>query len=157
MCGSEIWSFFFQILTGVVVNKDNTVLGSSAFSYFLFFQFCFWVNRSIVVCLRFLVCHADKNMASPAWLTQEMQPPTSQAPSSSGPSTPIAAASAPGAGTPGLMQGTAQARYANAPGYVIPAPSFSYGVLPNAPTPSGSLQQSASSSVSIDLFCLSDF
>ncbi|XP_050275850.1 pre-mRNA-processing protein 40C isoform X2 [Quercus robur] len=95
-------------------------------------------------------------MASPAWLTQEMQPPTSQAPvsglpigvpSSSGPSTPIAAASAPGAGTPGLMQGPAQARYANAPpGFVIPAPSFSYGVLPNVPTPSGSLQQSASSS-----------
>lgn len=105
-------------------------------------------------------------MASPAWLTQEMQPPTSQAPvsglpigvpSSSGPSTPVAAASAPGAGTPGLMQGpAAQARYANAPSFVIPAPSFSYGVLPNAPTPSGSLQQSASSSVSIDLFCLSD-
>uniref|UniRef100_A0A7N2LPS0 Uncharacterized protein n=1 Tax=Quercus lobata TaxID=97700 RepID=A0A7N2LPS0_QUELO len=46
------------------------------------------------------------------------------------PSTPIAAASAsaPGAGTPGLMQGPAQVRYANAPGFVIPAPSFSYSV-----------------------------
>ncbi|KAK7837871.1 hypothetical protein CFP56_020641 [Quercus suber] len=67
-----------------------------------------------------------------------MQQPTSQAPvsglpigvsSSSGLSTPIAAASAPGAGTPGLMQGPAQVRYANAPGFVIPAPSFSYSVL----------------------------
>lgn len=115
-------------------------------------------------------------MASPAWLTQEMQPSTSQATvpgipagvSSGGPSTPTAAAPAPapGASTPALkgsistvsgsVQGPAQARFASAPGYVVPPPSFSYSVFPNATTPSGSSQQSSSTSVSANLCCLSD-
>lgn len=81
--------------------------------------------------------------------------------SSSGPSTPIAAASAPGAFTPtskglrsvpsGSMQGPAQAGFANAPG-----PSFSYSVLSNASTASGSSQQSLPSSVSSYLYSSSD-
>ncbi|KAG6713594.1 hypothetical protein I3842_05G161300 [Carya illinoinensis] len=104
-------------------------------------------------------------MASPAWLTQEIQPSTSQAPvpgtsavvSSGGPSTPTAAAPAPGAATPtskgllgtasGSTQGPNQARFANASGYAVPPPSFSYNVLSNASTPPGSSQQSSSSSV----------
>ncbi|XP_062164261.1 pre-mRNA-processing protein 40C isoform X2 [Alnus glutinosa] len=106
-------------------------------------------------------------MASPAWLTPEMQPSTPRATvpglpavvSSGGPSTPTptAAAPAPGASTPtskgsistssGSVQGPAQARFASAPGYVVRAPSFSYNVFPNATTPSGSSQQSSSTSV----------
>jgi hypothetical protein len=82
-------------------------------------------------------------MASPAWLTQEMPPSNSQPPpsgspagvSSGGPSNPIAAAPGPGPGP--------QARYPNAPGYVLPAPSFSYGVLPNATAPSGTSQSNS--------------
>lgn len=118
-------------------------------------------------------------MASPAWLTPEMQPSTSQAtvpglPAgvlSGGPSTPTptaaAPAPAPGASTPtskgpistssGSVQGPAQARFASAPGYVVPAPSFSYNVFPNATAPSGSSQQSSSTSVGANLYCLSDF
>jgi hypothetical protein len=85
-------------------------------------------------------------MASPAWLTQEMQPSTPQATvpglpagvSSGDPSTPTAAAlapaPAPGANTPtskgsistasGSVQGPVQARFASAPGYAVPAPSY---------------------------------
>jgi hypothetical protein len=116
-------------------------------------------------------------MASPAWLTPEMQPSTPRATvpglpavvSSGGPSTPTptVAAPAPGASTPtskgsistssGSVQGPAQARFASAPGYVVPAPSFSYNVFPNATTPSGSSQQSSSTSVGANLYCLSDF
>jgi hypothetical protein len=118
-------------------------------------------------------------MASPAWLTQEMQPSTPQATvpglpagvSSGDPSTPTAAAlapaPAPGANTPtskgsistasGSVQGPVQARFASAPGYAVPAPSFSYSVFPNATTPSGSSQQLSSTSVSASLYCLPDF
>ncbi|KAF5450039.1 hypothetical protein F2P56_030420 [Juglans regia] len=104
-------------------------------------------------------------MASPAWLTQEIQPSASQAPvpgtsavvSSGGPSTPTAAAPAPGAVTPtskgllgtasGSTQGPNQARFSNAPGYAVAPPLFSYNVLSNASTPPGSSQQSSSNSV----------
>uniref|UniRef100_A0A2N9IEN5 Pre-mRNA-processing protein 40C n=1 Tax=Fagus sylvatica TaxID=28930 RepID=A0A2N9IEN5_FAGSY len=89
-------------------------------------------------------------MASPAWLTQEMPPSNSQPPpsgspagvSSGGPSNPIAAAPGPG---PGPGPGP-QARYPNAPGYVLPVPSFSYGVLPNATAPSGTSQSNSPAS-----------
>lgn len=114
-------------------------------------------------------------MASPAWLTQEIQPSNSQAPvpgisavvSSGGPSIPTAAAPAPGAVTPtskgllgtasGSAHGPNHARFANAPGYAVPPPSFSYNVLSNASTPPGSSQQSSSSSVSNHLYHALEF
>lgn len=69
-------------------------------------------------------------MATPAWLQQEVQP-----------AAPPAAVSA-GAPPPEAMDVSAcandskpepaQAKFANAPGFVVPAPSFSYTVLSNA-------------------------
>ncbi|KAK9275913.1 hypothetical protein L1049_023187 [Liquidambar formosana] len=103
-------------------------------------------------------------MASPAWLPQEVQSSTSQAlvsgSTTGGPAggsvAPTATSPSPIAGTPtskgpsgtpiDSMEESAQAKFSNAPGYVVPAPSFSYGMLPNASTTSGSSQQSSSSS-----------
>ncbi|KAA8532296.1 hypothetical protein F0562_032329 [Nyssa sinensis] len=103
-------------------------------------------------------------MASPAWLPQEVQSSTSQASvsgppiggQSMGPPTPTDAP-APVAGTPtskgpcgtasDSMREPSGTKFVNASGYVVPPPSFSYNVLPNANTTSGSSQKSSSSPV----------
>ncbi|OVA12114.1 WW domain [Macleaya cordata] len=110
-------------------------------------------------------------MASPAWLSQDVQSPmpgaTQQAqvlgplPPVSGPSTtlasptavtpaPVAGSSTPkgSSGTPSdAKQESPQAKFVPAPGYVVPAPSFSYNVVSKANTTSGSSQQSSAAPV----------
>ncbi|GAV91685.1 hypothetical protein CFOL_v3_35075, partial [Cephalotus follicularis] len=102
-------------------------------------------------------------MASSAWLPQEVQPSTSQAPmsgpaaggQSGGPLTSNVAPSVPDAAVPiskgsngsssDLMQEFAHSNFSNTPGFVVPA--FSYSTLPIANTSSGGSQQSSSSTV----------
>lgn len=70
-------------------------------------------------------------MATPAWLQQEVEPAAVSA------SAPSPAATAPASADASGCVGDskpepAQAKFANAPGFVVPAPSFSYTVLSNA-------------------------
>ncbi|KAF8021721.1 hypothetical protein BT93_G2001 [Corymbia citriodora subsp. variegata] len=70
-------------------------------------------------------------MAAPAWLQQEVEPATVSV------SAPSPAATAPAsmdgsAGANDSKPEPAQAKFANAPGFVVPVPSFSYTVLSNA-------------------------
>ncbi|KAJ7954515.1 Pre-mRNA-processing protein 40C [Quillaja saponaria] len=106
-------------------------------------------------------------MASPAWLAQETQTPVSQGAASgqsygepsgghSSMSTTPTPPTPPTGGTAILnvssgpaidpTQEPARAKFANAPGYVVPASSFSYSVLPNVNT-SGIPQHSSSNSI----------
>ncbi|KAI3429121.1 uncharacterized protein J3R85_008533 [Psidium guajava] len=73
-------------------------------------------------------------MTTPAWSQQEVKPATPPAPVSG--SAPSPAATAPAsmdasACTNSSKPEPAQAKFANAPGFVVPAPSFSYTVLSN--------------------------
>lgn len=103
-------------------------------------------------------------MASPAWLPQEVQSSTSQAPVSGLPAGETGGTAAPSLAAPAQIAGTSssevssgtstdsmhestQAKVVNAPGFVVPASSFSYSVLPNASTISGSSQQSSPTAV----------
>lgn len=101
-------------------------------------------------------------MTSPAWLPHEVQPSTSNA-SISGPPAgrPSAGSLAPivvsasdsgttvskasSSSTTDSINESSQAKSVNAPGYVLPASSFSYNVLPNSNTVAGGSQHSASS------------
>ncbi|XP_043693895.1 pre-mRNA-processing protein 40C isoform X2 [Telopea speciosissima] len=106
-------------------------------------------------------------MSSPAWITQEVQSAASGvvaeasvsgplvAGSNIGPPTPTAAPPAPVVGplTPkgpystasDAVQDPVRAKFVNAPGYVVPAPSFTYNVVPKANSLSGSSQHLSSS------------
>ncbi|XP_058090357.1 pre-mRNA-processing protein 40C isoform X2 [Magnolia sinica] len=74
------------------------------------------------------------------------------------PQTPVTGPSAPPAGppTPGgpndtttePSQESVRAKFATTPGFAVPVPSFSYGVMPKANTASGSSQQSPSTPAS---------
>ncbi|CAB4295957.1 unnamed protein product [Prunus armeniaca] len=96
-------------------------------------------------------------MASPAWLPQEVKPSVSQSPVSVSPaggaSTQTSASlvssvgphtsNSSGGSTTDSIQESLQAKFSNAPSFAVPAPSFSYGVPPNANISFGASQQSS--------------
>ncbi|GMH07074.1 hypothetical protein Nepgr_008914 [Nepenthes gracilis] len=98
-------------------------------------------------------------MASPGWLSQEPNPPISQAPVSGSPSpgppagpttSSIASASiagAAGGASTDSKQESAQGKLISSSGYVVPATPFTYGVRPNASTAPQNIQQSSSAPV----------
>ncbi|XP_077246399.1 pre-mRNA-processing protein 40C-like isoform X2 [Tasmannia lanceolata] len=100
-------------------------------------------------------------MSSSAWLPQEVQPSapgvTPQVPISGpamSPPTPVTASPAPVTGPPTPrgpngttsepLQESVRAKFVSTPGYVVPAPSFSYSVVPKINAASGNSQQSPS-------------
>ncbi|XP_042480723.1 pre-mRNA-processing protein 40C [Macadamia integrifolia] len=109
----------------------------------------------------------DSQMSSPAWIMQEVQSAASAVVAEAsvsgplvagpniGPPTPTAAPPAPVVGplTPKVPYSTAsdsvqepvRPKFVNAPGYVVPAPSFTYNVIPKANSLSGSSQHLSSS------------